>query len=156
MLNSEKYKSHTLGLDNKIIQGDLFFFMIPHCIHLIPWRTRAHFTLNFSFSLPQPHQRWFSYKCVIFFVIYLTYSFYLSFPRVLCRILNYFNSKAVSYISVQNQRLTNPKAGNEIGIHLWRHYSDLGPDPAVRQWQKMCTPVALHGTRKVQEEAVMP
>ena len=35
VLNSEKYKSHTLGLDNKTIQGD-FFFLIPHCIHLIP------------------------------------------------------------------------------------------------------------------------
>lgn len=43
-------------------------------------------------------------------VVVLTYSFYLSFPRVLCRIRNYLNSKAVSYISVQNQRLTNPKA----------------------------------------------
>lgn len=82
--------------------------------------------------------------CDLLWFTSLTLS-YLSFPRVL-QSRNYFNSKAVSYISVQNQRLAIHKAGNEIGIRLRRHYSDLGPDPACKAvTEDVCHCIALHG-----------
>ena len=93
VLNSEKYKSHTLGLDNKTIQGDFFFpDRTLHSSHTLKDKGSFHFKL-FFFPATASSQMIFIQMCDLF-VIYLNYSFYLSFPRVLCRILNYFDSKA--------------------------------------------------------------
>lgn len=52
------------------------------------------------------------------FLIYLNYCLFLSLSMLFCKIITISIAKQARYISVQNQRLTNQKAGNKMVVCL--------------------------------------
>lgn len=125
----EKHESYTLGLNNKTLYGHFFWSHIT--VILYPER-QGLICFELFFYPTTTSSRWFSYNCMIFI-------WFISIIVSTCHSLEYFaESQTIlmpsqaSCISVQNQKLTNQKGGNEVGICLWRHYSDLGPDQVVR------------------------